>query len=93
MKKTVAISRQILEAASRHIRDGVPLSELGVPQEAQNRIERVAHVLRWCKTNPQQDPRVLFRALAAGRHNNSSIEWHVAEKDEALYKRVNEQLT
>lgn len=88
MKKSVTISRQTVEAALRHIRDGVALEDLGVTQDTQNRIERVAHVLRWCQMNPQQDPRVIFRALAAGRYNNACVEWHVAAKDQALYRRL-----
>ena len=88
MRRAITVSRQTVEAARKHIYCGVPLADLGVSQEIQNRVERVAHVLKWCQASPGQNPFVVFKALAAGRYDNSMEEWHVAKKDMVLYEKM-----
>ena len=91
MKKAVTISRQTVDAAFKHLREGVNLQDLNVTPEVSNRIKRVKYVLDLHEQNVS--PFAIFKKLAAGRYNNASEEWHVAKKDEALYNRINEQLT
>ena len=88
MKKAIVISRQTIDAALKHLREGMDINEMNLPPDICNRIKRVKYVLELKDKNTNAF--TIFKQLAAGRYNSASEEWHVAKKDEALYNRLKE---
>lgn len=88
MKKVVTVNRQTIDAALRHLREGIPINELGLDADERKRVERVFYAIRTISNHPDTDPFELFRRLAAGRYRTASQEWHAAKRDMILYNRV-----
>lgn len=79
------VSKQLTEAARRHIYENVPLSELNLTMTERNRIERVEYILFLLEKEPDMDIFAKLKRLAAGRYDTAMEEWHAAKRDMMLY--------
>lgn len=84
----VSVSKQLVDATLRHLREGVPIYELGLNQKERDRVERVGYMLRKVAKQPETNVFDTFKRMAAGRYDTALDDWHAARKDKALYDMV-----
>lgn len=84
----VSISRQLIEAARRHLSEETPLNELNITQSERNRIERVKYVRFLAEKEPKLDAFERFKRIAAGRYDTAMDEWREAKKDAMLFETL-----
>jgi len=84
----VSISRQLVDAARRHLVEDVPLGDMNLGMADRNRIERVKYVRFLSEKEPGLDVFAKLRRLAAGRYENTIEEWREAKKDMMLFEQL-----
>lgn len=83
-----------MTGALLHFESGVPICDVDVRKEHRDRLARVDHVFWIWKKNPLVDTLSLFKQLVrqTGRYADAPSECHAANKDQALFEFVRDNV-
>lgn len=83
-----------MTGALLHFESGVPICDVDVRKEHRDRLARVDHVFWIWKKNPLLDTLSLFKQLVrqTGRYADAPSECHAANKDQALFEFVRDNV-
>lgn len=88
MAQTSTVPQQLMTAAMLHFEQGVPIDDCNCLPVLRERLKRVSHVYWIWKGNPFLDTFPMFKQLVHGKCADKTSEWHMAQKDQALFDFV-----
>ena len=88
MAQTSTIPQQLMTAALLHFESGVPINDCNCLPVLRDRLARVSHVYWIWKKNPFLETFPMFKQLVHGKCADKTSEWHMAQKDQALFDFV-----
>jgi hypothetical protein len=77
-----------MTAALLHFESGVPINDCNCLPVLRDRLARVSHVYWIWKKNPFLETFPMFKQLVHGKCADKTSEWHMAQKDQALFDFV-----